>query len=401
MNPNPDNPSQVIPIEVVFTLSRMLGRASSWRQVMDEAIQVVRPHFVFDNLVVYLVDPATLNLEVGFARATGRGKSAEADVAWGEALSNQVVEQRQLILEEPTDTTEDRLQRPYMLGIPLQVGETLLGALVWIRFGGPPFDPAAFPFVEFFSQQLAQAILRERLAQEISRLEIQYSGLQAQEDFISALSHEFRTPLGFIKGYTTTLLRPDANWDATTQREFLNIIDQEADRMQELIDNLLDSARLQTGRIKMNFQPVRLDSLVYDVVARMKLRYPELEVSVQLDEPLSPLFADPQRLAQVFENLLSNAVKYAPGSPVSIKITPDAEGVHLAFADRGPGIPEKYRQKIFERFFRVPDIQPSVHGTGLGLFICKQIIQAHYGQIWVESQLGQGTIFHIFLPWKP
>jgi signal transduction histidine kinase len=94
-------------------------------------------------------------------------------------------------------------------------------------------------------------------------------------------------------------------------------------------------------------------------------------------------------------------VKYAPGSPVSIKITPDAGGVYLAFADRGPGIPEKYRQKIFERFFRVPDVQPSVHGTGLGLFICRQIIQAHYGQIWVESQLGQGTVFHIYLPWKP
>ncbi|MCX8023901.1 MAG: GAF domain-containing sensor histidine kinase [Thermanaerothrix sp.] len=401
MTSNIDDLSQVIPIEVVFTFSRLLGRASSWRQGMDEAIQVVRPHFVFDNLVVYLIDPVTLNLEVGFARATGRGKSAEADVAWGEALSNQVVEQRQLILQEPTETTEDRLQRPYMLGVPLQVGETLLGALVWIRFGGPPFDPACFPFVEFFGQQLAQAILRERLAHEISRLEIQYSGLQAQEDFISALSHEFRTPLGFIKGYTTTLLRPDANWDAATQREFLNIIDQEADRMQELIENLLDSARLQTGRIKMNFQPVRLDSLVNDVVARMTLRYPELEVSVHLDEPLSPLLADPQRLAQVFENLLSNAVKYAPGSPVSVKITPDAEGVHLAFADRGPGIPEKYRQKIFERFFRAPDIQPSVHGTGLGLFICKQIVQAHNGQIWVESQLGQGTVFHIFLPWKP
>ncbi|WP_299026437.1 GAF domain-containing sensor histidine kinase [uncultured Thermanaerothrix sp.] len=390
-----------VPIEVVFTLGRLFGQISSWRQAMDEVIQVVRPHFVFDNLVVYWLDPDTLNLEVCYARATGRGKSAEADVAWGEALSNQVIEQRRLVLQEPPETGEDRLQRPYMLGLPLQVGETLLGAMIFIRFGGPPFDPNTFPFAEFLSQQLAQAILRERLAHEVSRLEIQYSGLQAQEDFISALSHEFRTPLGFIKGYTTTLLRPDTHWDTTTQREFLNIIDQETDRMQELIDNLLDSARLQTGRIKMNFQPVRLDSVLNDVIARTQLRHPELEVRLQLDEPLSPLLADPQRLAQVFENLLSNAVKYAPGSPVSISITSDAEGVHLTFEDRGPGIPEKYRQKIFERFFRVPDVQPSVHGTGLGLFICKQIVQAHQGQIWVESQPGQGTVFHIRLPWTP
>lgn len=396
-----DEASTGIPIGVLFTLSHLLGQASSWRQAMDEVIQVVRPHFVFDNLVVYWLDPDTLNLEVCYARATGRGKSAEADVAWGEALSNQVIEQRRLVLQEPPETGEDRLQRPYMLGLPLQVGETLLGAMIFIRFGGPPFDPNTFPFAEFLSQQLSQAILRERLAHEVSRLEIQYSGLQAQEDFISALSHEFRTPLGFIKGYTTTLLRPDTHWDTTTQREFLNIIDQETDRMQELIDNLLDSARLQTGRIKMNFQPVRLDSLLNDVIARMQLRHPELEVRLQLNEPLSPLLADPQRLAQVFENLLSNAVKYAPGSPVSITMTSDAEGVHLMFEDRGPGIPEKYRQKIFERFFRVPEVQPSVHGTGLGLFICKQIIQAHQGQIWVESQPGQGTVFHIRLPWTP
>jgi len=392
--------SDLVPDQVLFTVSRLLWEASAWRRAMDTVIGVIRPYFVFDNLAVYLLDPYTLNLEVGYARATGRGKTAEADVAWGETLSNQVIESRQVILQEPTNTgNTDRLQRPYYLGLPLEVGMTMLGAMIFIRFGGPVFSAKDLALAEFLKQQVSHALMHERLQQEIARLEAQYSGLQMQEDFISSLSHEFRTPLGFIKGYTTTLLRPDAQWDEATRREFLSIIDQEADRMQELIDNLLDSARLQTGRMRMNFQMVRLDALLRDVIARMNLRYPNLEVVLEGNTTNLTIRADPQRLAQVFENLLSNAAKYAPGSPVRITINSDMSDVHLAFADSGPGIPEKYRQKIFERFFRIPDTQPNVHGTGLGLFICKEIIHAHQGRIWVESETGRGTTFHIHLPY--
>jgi signal transduction histidine kinase len=104
-------------------------------------------------------------------------------------------------------------------------------------------------------------------------------------------------------------------------------------------------------------------------------------------------------LGQVFENILNNAVKYAPGSDVSVRIIPkENEGVLIQIEDHGPGIPQRYLQHIFDRFFRNPELEPFVHGSGLGLFICKKIIQAHQGQIYATSTVGEGTVFHIVLP---
>ena len=239
---------------------------------------------------------------------------------------------------------------------------------------------------------------RENLIRENKRLEFQYRAFQVQEDFISTLSHELRTPLGFIKGYTTTLLRTDATWDEQAKEEFLTIIDHETDRMQDLISNLLDSAKLQSGQMIMDLQVVRLDALIKDVILRSKLHHPALDIQVEITEPIKPIQADPRRLAQTLENLISNAVKYAPGAPVKVKIAELSDGVRIEVSDTGPGIPEKYQAKIFDRFFRIQGSQQTTRGTGLGLFICKQIIQAHNGKIDLVSRVGKGSTFSIYLP---
>jgi signal transduction histidine kinase len=232
-------------------------------------------------------------------------------------------------------------------------------------------------------------------------LEQQSQESRLQEDFISTITHELRTPLGFIKGYTTTLLRSDTNWDQLTQQEFLRIIDQEADRLQELIENLLDSARLQSGNLRMDFQSVRLDSLIRSIGDRVKLHHPSFNVSIDPEQSNATIRADPKRLGQVFENLLNNAVKYAPGSDVWVTIeVNEPKNVLINVRDQGPGIHPRYLPHIFERFFRNPELEPYVHGSGLGLFICKKIIQAHQGQINATSTVGEGTTFHITLPFQ-
>jgi signal transduction histidine kinase len=213
------------------------------------------------------------------------------------------------------------------------------------------------------------------------------------------MAHEIATPLGFIKGYTTTLMRADTNWDPKTQNEFLQIIDQETDHIEGLVHNILDSARLQSGRITMAFQPVRLDTIMNDVMARFKVRFPDLVVSIEVAQPVKPIQADPLRISQVFDNIIGNAVKYAPHSPVWVRINQEEKFAHVEIIDKGPGIPPQYLPYIFEKFYRNPELSPSTHGSGLGLFICKQIINAHYGQLYAESELGQGTRFHIILPY--
>jgi two-component system sensor histidine kinase KdpD len=213
---------------------------------------------------------------------------------------------------------------------------------------------------------------------------------------VSTISHELRTPLGFIKGYSTSLLRQDTSWDEGTQREFLTIIDEEADRLALLIENVLESARLQSKTLPLRFQPLRLDSILRDVVARIRARYKDIDVSLDI-EPVPSIRGDSVRLAQVFENLFTNAVKYAPNSPIIVLLKKVGQFMLVSFTDHGPGIPQESLPLIFERFYRVRS-EKSVTGTGLGLYICKQIIDAHRGKIWAESLPNQGTTFFIELP---
>lgn len=398
----PIDPYPPIKVEHLYSTSHLANEAADWKPAIEKMLAQIRSLFIFDNVVIYWLDEKAKALEVVFAKATGRGKSREADVSWGEALANQIVQENRVVNELPAGViVDDRLKRPLTLGIPLRGGDRVLGAIIFIRFGTPEFTQEHIEFGHYVAEQLTAMIERNRLRQRLDDLGVIYQLFQLQEDFIATLSHEIRNPLGFIKGYTTTLLRPNTHWEVATQQEFLTIIDKETDRLQELIENLLDSARLQSGHMKMDFQPVRVDALINDVVSRAEMHHPEVKISTEMDGQMNTIFGDPRRLAQVFENLISNAIKYAPGSPVHISLEEKKNGVQISFRDEGPGIPEKYLSQLFQRFYRVPERSIHVHGSGLGLFICKQIVDAHLGEITVSSTLNQGTTFHIFIPTDP
>ena len=162
---------------------------------------------------------------------------------------------------------------------------------------------------------------------------------------------------------------------------------------------MLESARLQSKTLQFKFQPLRLDALIRDVSVRVVTHHPQLEV--RIDAGTTPtIHGDSVRLSQVFENLFDNAIKYAPGSRLDVTLKTHGKKLRVAFRDYGPGIPEDFIPFIFERFYRVPG-ERSVTGTGLGLYICKQIILAHHGKIWAESVLDEGTTFIIELPADP
>ncbi len=394
-----NRPKEVRPQDL-FEISRLVAEAPEWKPALDKVSGLVRSIFIFDNLAVFIADDQN-HLEVMYARAMGRGRKSEADIAWGESITTQVIEKRKTILQKPPDTETERLRRPFLLAAPMCAGTEVLGALIYVRFGGPEFSASDIQLGEFIANQIALLVERQKLQQKYASLEIKHMQSQLQEDFISTLTHELRNPLGFIKGYATTLLRADTTWDHETQQQFLQIIDQETDHLQELIENLLDSARLQSGMMDMKFHPVRLDALMNDVIMRARLQHTDLVINLSVSSYLPPIQASPRRISQVFENLLSNAVKYAPGSPVDINIHQEADWIKIEVRDHGPGIPEKYLASLFTRFFRNPDQPPGIHGTGLGLNICKQIIQAHNGMIYATSTLGDGMVFHIQLPYKP
>ena len=368
------------------------------RSALEKFMLTLRKEFVFDNVAVYLHEESTQMLEVAYARAVGRSKDAEADAAWGDVFAGQVIKKGKLLLQDPKPDIppDDRLHQAYLLGLPLHVGGKVRGAAVFVRFGGPVYQPEHIA-IAFLAADLLSVLFKRvnsnKMQEELEDLRRQ---MQLQEDFVSTISHELRTPLGFIKGYSTSLLREDTSWDEQTQKEFLNIIDEEADRLSLLIENVLESARLQSKTVTLRFQPTRLDAVLRDVALRVRARHKELDISTQLDS-VPPVYGDSVRLAQVFDNLFANAIKYAPGAPIVILLNQVDQDAVISFIDRGPGIPQDSLSLIFERFYRVRG-EKSVTGTGLGLYICRQIIQAHRGKIWAESTPGQGTTFFIQLP---
>ena len=385
-------------LHYLHELTRIAYRPENLRDTLEQFLAALRRNFVFDNVAVYLQEESNKTLEVKYARAIGRAKNAEADAAWGETFAHQVVKKGSLLLQDPNPDVEpdDRLHQDYLLGLPLFMDGAIKGALVFVRFGGPTYEKEHIRIASFASELLSGMF--ERLAwsetnRELNDLKRQ---MQLQEDFVSTISHELRTPLGFIKGYSTSLLREDTIWDEETQKEFLTIIDEEADRLSLLIENVLESARLQSRTLQLRFQPLRLDAVLRDVATRLRARHKDLDVTMDLRSTAS-LHGDGVRLALVFENLFTNAVKYAPAAPIVVILEEVGKNVIISFVDRGPGIDPQALPFIFDRFYRVRS-EKSVTGTGLGLFICKQIIEAHRGKIWAESNLGQGTTFFIELP---
>ena len=390
-------------LEAIYAISRAVARAVDTEAALDEIIRLVRPVFIFDNFVVYTWRSEEGILDLTFARAIGRGRFREADLAWGEAVAVDAFHSRQTILrrEELTDEdpfNHDRTSLRYYLGMPLNLGDEVVGSLVFVRFGGPPYSPDHILLAEFIAVHVAQLLSRHQLVERIARLEAKRQLDNLQDGFMAMVSHELITPLGFIKGYATTLLRQDTQWEPAIQKEFLTIIDEEADRLHELIDNLMDSSRLQAGTLRMSFQPLKLDTFLRDVALRASSRNESLKIDLQIKINGLQVIADPTRMAQIFDNLLSNAIKYAPGSPITIGLDLDNKMAHMTLSDQGPGIAPENLVHLFKRFYRIPGPNTSIRGTGLGLYICKKILQAYQGDMDFESEVGKGTTFNIYLP---
>lgn len=387
-------------LNAVYAIARIVAETYDTEAGLDAVFRLSRTIFIFDVVSLFLQKEETGEFEPAYALALGRGRSREADLVWGEPAATEAYRSGQTILrqEDAGPSVEGRERRRDYLGLPMMVHGRCVGGLVFGRFGGPSYPPEHIRLAEFVAWHVGQLLENRRMARRIASLEAQRELARMQDEFISTISHELRTPLGMIKGYVTTLMREDAKWDSETRLEFLEIVDEEADRLRELIDNLLDSSRLETGTLGMTLEPTKLSTIIRDSVSRTQAVYPDMEVDIEIGDDIPLLQADPTRIAQVMDNLLSNANKYAPGSQIAVASDRRDNVVEIGVQDGGPGIPPEHVPHLFERFYRVPEQTSNVRGTGLGLYICRKIIEAHSGEIGVESQEGSGTRIFFTLP---
>ncbi len=217
----------------------------------------------------------------------------------------------------------------------------------------------------------------------------------ARSDLVATVSHEIRSPLTSVKGFTKTLL---VKWDRITddqKRHMLATINEDADRVTRLLGELLDVSRIDAGRLQLRRQMVDVPAVAARVAERLQVEQTDSEVKVDFDVEVPQLYADPDKVAQIFTNLIENAFKYGAG-PIRLSAAVANEQVVFTVSDHGGGVPEQFLTHIFTKFFRRTGERRS--GTGLGLYITKGIVEAHGGRMWATSPPGNGASFHFALP---
>ncbi|MDB5079092.1 MAG: hypothetical protein JWP00_1016 [Chloroflexi bacterium] len=308
-----------------------------------------------------------------------------------------------------------------LLCVPLRTADKVIGVLYGIDYIARDFTPHEINLILTFANQAALAIENAQLFTEGQQA---YEELQEldkiKDEFVSIASHEIRTPLALIKGYSSTLLRFDLKLSPEKQQKFITGIDDAANRLVNLINNLLSVSRIESGRFKINPQPVNVREGIKNAVGGFQGQLDGHELVLHLPNDNMRARCNRDQFEQVLTNLISNAIKYSPSggnitiSATHVPVRPSenaadpgsgdaaAERVEVRVSDQGTGIPQEHLGHIFEKFYRVETgLTRKTQGTGLGLYICKSIITSYGGDIWAESQPNEGSTFVIQLPvWK-
>ncbi len=223
---------------------------------------------------------------------------------------------------------------------------------------------------------------------------------QLKSTFISVISHELKTPVALIKGYADALNRQDADWDRATIQNGLSVIEEEADRLTELIENLLAASKLQAEGMQLTFEHTRLPRLAQQSIERFQTQTDRHTLTADFPDDYPVIQGDSKRLRQVLDNLVSNAIKYSPnGGAITIRGSFDDDWVQVDVSDEGIGLPPDQLDRIFERFYRVDNsLAQKAQGTGLGLYLAHAVITAHGGKIWASNNASGGATFSFVLP---
>jgi two-component system sensor histidine kinase KdpD len=286
--------------------------------------------------------------------------------------------------------------------VPMGSGGQAVGALVVVA-GGPGSSGFGEPerrVLATFANQAALAVERGQQEEQRNRALALQETDRLRTALLNSVSHDLRTPLASIKASASSLLDREVRWSDAERDEFLTTINTEVDRLTRLVHNLLDMSRIEAGALDPRLVESSLAEVVGPVVRRARAASRQ-RVEVDVPDELAPVLVDPVRLDQVLTNLLDNARGYAPGSPVQVAARQDGDHIELRVVDHGPGIPVPERERVFDQFYRLKGGGRRPEGTGMGLAICRGIVQAHGGALRVETTPGGGATFVLSLPVSP
>jgi two-component system sensor histidine kinase KdpD len=369
----------------LFALSRELASTGGVDELLTTAVQHIAE--VFRSKVAVLVATADGRL---VPRGGGMGFEVESSEA---AVARWVYEHRQA-----AGLGTSTLPGASALWIPLVAPRGPVGALGLRPTDRHGFDaPEQLHQLETFANQTALAVERARLAEEAQETQVRMESERLRSSLLSSVSHDLRTPLATITGSASALLEHGGTLGASAQRELLESIREEGERLNRLVQNLLEMTRLDSGALRLRRQWHPLEEVIGAALERLQPRLAGRRVTTRVppDLPLVPI--DDVLVEQVLINLLDNALKYTPaGSPIMIIATATDRAVTVEVADHGPGLAHGDEDRVFEKFFR--GTPGAGRGAGLGLAICKGIVEAHGGRIWAQNLPEGGVAFLFTLP---
>jgi K+-sensing histidine kinase KdpD len=417
-----DSAASAKQMEVVYEIAKILSSAPDLTSLLDSVVErLVNGVDAAEAAAIFLFSDSTQTLEpasvcgfnrdaalkmrlrpdesmAGRAFSTGRVQLFSTPEEVEAALSSMAPESRRLF-----DDAVASVEPPHSaICAPLISRGEKLGVLVLENLqGSGSFIRSDLGLVRALADLIALAVQKERLQEEAEQARVLQEANRLKSELLTTLSHEMRTPLASIKGYSTALLLDSTEWDPETREEFLRIIDEETDNLQSLIGDLLESSTIEAGLLRIEKQPLLLMRVAEKVVEQSGLRTRKHRFAVSFRNDFPVVDADPHRIEQVLHNLVDNAVKYSPdGGLIVIRGEVRPGEVVISVADQGVGIAPEHLNRLFERFFRVKSgLGPKVTGSGLGLPIARTIVEAHGGRIWAESQVRAGTTLFFTLPW--
>ena len=274
-----------------------------------------------------------------------------------------------------------------------------------VALGGRPIGSLALQGIALSDGALqallnlvAIALERVRTEEAANRAEVARRSEEFKSTLLDAIAHEFKTPLTSIKAASTSILAGPASVSPQV-RELATIIDEETDRLSLLVTDAVRLSQIDAGKVRLDRRPLSVKDLVGRVLDQFKPRFEDRDVELAIGDDLPPVSADADLVALALRQLIDNGLKYSPaGAPMQIIGRAEGERVTLRVRDQGPGIPERERERIFDKFYRRDTARDRVPGTGLGLYIAREILRAHGGDLWVEGNPGSGSEFCIALP---
>jgi len=368
----------------LYNLSRDLVRERGAKPLSEIAMKHIGE--VFDSKVAILLPDEQNRL----AAAIG-SPAAFAPDTQEMSVAQWVYEHRQ-----PAGLGSDTLPGAKALYLPLIASAGVIGVIgILPKDAAMRFEPEQFHYLEAFANQTAIAIERSFLGEAAQRALLKAETESLRNTLLSSISHDLRTPLSAITGAATTLLQRDVMLDTDSRLDLATTIQEEAEHLNRIIKNVLDMTRLESGAIQVNKEWQSLEEIVGVVLNRLGDRLNDHPVGVKLPGNLPLIPFDGLLIEQVLVNLFDNAIKYTPkGTPLELSASESFYTVTVELADHGPGLPPGDEERIFEKFVRG---RGAAGGVGLGLAICRTIINAHGGKIWAENREGGGAVFRFTL----